>query len=79
MSDFSCSFFGLSQAPFTKEVSDADLWLPPSKQSVLEHLVEALQGRHSVLLVGEPALPCCEKCASTGPRHASMACWWRPW
>jgi type II secretory pathway predicted ATPase ExeA len=56
MSDSSCAFFGLSQVPFTKEVSDADLWLPPSKQSVLEHLVEALQGRHSVLLTGEPGV-----------------------
>jgi general secretion pathway protein A len=56
MSDSSCSFFGLSQAPFTKEVSDADLWLPPSKLSLVEHLVEALQGRHSVLLTGEPGV-----------------------
>jgi general secretion pathway protein A len=56
MADSICSFFGLSQAPFSKEISDADLWLPASKQSVVEHLVEALQGRHSLLLTGEPGV-----------------------
>ena len=29
------SFFGFSKAPFAKEISDADLWLPPSKEEVL--------------------------------------------
>lgn len=53
MSDSSYSFFGLTQPPFSKEVSDADLWLPPSKQSLVEELLETLQSRNSALLVGE--------------------------
>jgi type II secretory pathway predicted ATPase ExeA len=56
MSENPQAFFGLSQAPFTKEVSDTDLWLPPSKHSLVEELVETLQARHSVLLVGEPGV-----------------------
>jgi hypothetical protein len=28
--------FGLKTSPFSKEISDADLWLPPSKKVVLE-------------------------------------------
>lgn len=56
MSEPGPSFFGLSQAPFTKEVADSDLWLPPSKQSLVEELVESLQERHSALLVGEPGV-----------------------
>lgn len=31
--------FGLSADPFSKEIDDADLWLPPSKQGVLDDLV----------------------------------------
>lgn len=56
MSDSSHSFFGFTQPPFSKEVSDADLWLPPSKQSLVEELLEALQSRTSALLVGEPGV-----------------------
>lgn len=56
MSESSQSFFGLSQPPFTKEVADADLWLPPSKQAPVDELLEALQARQSALLVGEPGV-----------------------
>jgi type II secretory pathway predicted ATPase ExeA len=56
MTDASHSFFGLTQPPFTKEVPDADLWLPPSKQSLVEELLAALQSRQSALLVGEPGV-----------------------
>jgi general secretion pathway protein A len=48
------SSFGLSATPFSKEVADADLWLPPSKQQRVEQLEEALRERSSVLLVGDP-------------------------
>ena len=30
------SFFGFSAAPFAKEIGDADLWLPPSKQDTVD-------------------------------------------
>lgn len=48
--------FGLSTEPFSKEVEDRDLWLPPSKQSLLEELVDAVEARESVVLTGEPGV-----------------------
>jgi type II secretory pathway predicted ATPase ExeA len=48
--------FGLKEAPFSKELPDDDLWLPPSKQTVVETLIEALGERASVLLVGDPGV-----------------------
>jgi type II secretory pathway predicted ATPase ExeA len=48
--------FGLTIAPFTKEIGDDDLWLPSSKVAVLDELVEALSARQSVLLTGEPGV-----------------------
>jgi len=47
-------FFTMSEAPFSKEISDSDLWLPPSKQEVVEEVCEAVQEHAQVLLVGEP-------------------------
>jgi len=48
--------FGLAAAPFTKEISDDDLWLPPSKIAIVDQLVDALSARQSVLLTGEPGV-----------------------
>jgi general secretion pathway protein A len=48
--------FGLKEAPFSKELGDDDLWLPPSKQGIVETLIEALDERASVLLVGDPGV-----------------------
>ena len=45
--------FGLSAEPFSKELSDKDLWLPPSKQHVVDELVEAIEARESVALTGD--------------------------
>ena len=53
MIDSSLVAFGFSHPPFTKEISDQDLWLPPSKQVIVDDLVEAIEARHSVLLAGE--------------------------
>ena len=53
MTDLSLTFFGFSSPPFFKEISDQDLWLPPSKQSVVDDLVDAIESRQSVLLAGE--------------------------
>jgi type II secretory pathway predicted ATPase ExeA len=47
-------FFGLSESPFSKEIPDSDLWLPPSKQELVDDLCEAVHDRSQVLLVGEP-------------------------
>ena len=45
--------FGLACAPFSKELLDSDLWLPPSKQSVVQQICEAAQAREQILLTGE--------------------------
>jgi general secretion pathway protein A len=48
--------FNLRDAPFSKEIGDADLWLPSSKSAVVDELCEALEQRSSVALVGEPGV-----------------------
>jgi general secretion pathway protein A len=47
---------GLTASPFSKEVDDPDLWLPPSKQRLVDDLEEALHDKAQVLLVGEPGV-----------------------
>jgi type II secretory pathway predicted ATPase ExeA len=49
-------YFTLTDLPFSKEIPDNDLWLPPSKQTLVEHLCEAIEQRAQVLLVGEPGV-----------------------
>jgi type II secretory pathway predicted ATPase ExeA len=46
--------FGLKEPPFSKEIGDKDLWLPSSKATIVDELIEALEGRSSVLLTGDP-------------------------
>ncbi len=53
-SDLSC--FGLRSSPFSKEIEDADLWLPASKVALVDDIEEALTDRQSVLLLGEPGV-----------------------
>jgi general secretion pathway protein A len=53
MNEMTLSTFGLKQLPFTKEISDSDLWLPPSKEALVAELVESIEARQSVLLAGE--------------------------
>ncbi len=60
-------FFGLKDAPFSKEISDADLWLPTSKAALVTELCEALSERASVLLVGEPGVG--KTCVLRALRH----------
>jgi general secretion pathway protein A len=48
--------FGLTAHPFTKEVEDTDLWLPPSKQGIVDSLVEAVHERASGCLTGDPGV-----------------------
>ena len=42
--------------PFAKDLADAELWLPSSKQALLDTMVEALDERQHVLLTGEPGM-----------------------
>ena len=48
--------FGLSAAPFAKAVADDDLWVPSSRQSIIDQLVEGCEERGHVLLTGEPGI-----------------------
>lgn len=60
-------FFGFSDAPFSKEIGDADLWLPSSKAALVDELCEALGQRASVALVGEPGVG--KTCVLRALRH----------
>jgi type II secretory pathway predicted ATPase ExeA len=60
-------FFGLRTAPFSKELDDAELWLPTSKQVLVDDLEAALLERASVLLVGEPGVG--KTCVLRALRH----------
>lgn len=59
--------FGLREAPFSKELGDAELWLPPSKQSAVDTLLEGLEERGNALLVGEPGVG--KTCVLRALRH----------
>jgi type II secretory pathway predicted ATPase ExeA len=59
--------FGLQQPPFGKEIGDGELWVPTSKQSILDELLAALDARESVLLTGEPGVG--KTCVLRALRH----------
>lgn len=59
--------FGLKDAPFSKEIADADLWLPSSKQGVVDSLIDAISERASVVLTGEPGVG--KTCVLRALRH----------
>lgn len=48
------SHWGLSRDPFSKEVGDAELWMPSHKEQIVQRLVDGVHERTSALLVGEP-------------------------
>ncbi len=50
------AWFGFTAAPFSKEITDEDLWLPSSKVELVDELVDALEARASVVLTGEPGV-----------------------
>lgn len=59
--------FGLRSAPFSKEIEDADLWLPESKATLVAGIEEALADHQSVLLLGEPGVG--KTCVLRALRH----------
>jgi general secretion pathway protein A len=61
------SHFALKSAPFSKEITDSALWMPPSKQHVVDELFEALAQRQSVMLVGESGVG--KTCVLRALRH----------
>jgi len=56
MNPASLLHFNLHKTPFTKEINDSDLWLPPSKLPLVDALEAAIRARESVLLVGDPGV-----------------------
>jgi general secretion pathway protein A len=67
--------FALREPPFSKEVPDAELWLPASKQVVVETLLDALTEHASVVLVGEPGVG--KTCVLRALRHRIPAAGFR--
>jgi general secretion pathway protein A len=59
--------FSFKEPPFSKEIADADLWLPSSKQAAVESLLDALSERASVVLTGEPGVG--KTCVLRALRH----------
>jgi type II secretory pathway predicted ATPase ExeA len=51
-----CDFFEFDTArsPFSKEVEDKALWVPPSKKAPVDAIVDTIGGHGHVLLTGEP-------------------------
>jgi type II secretory pathway predicted ATPase ExeA len=59
--------FHLTEPPFDKAIEDDALWMPSSRQSVVDELVEAVQERQHVLLTGEPGIG--KTCVLRAVRH----------
>jgi general secretion pathway protein A len=60
-------FFSFSQAPFFKEIEDNDLWLPPSKEEIVDEICEAVNEHGQIMLVGEPGAG--KTCVLRAVRH----------
>jgi type II secretory pathway predicted ATPase ExeA len=71
MSPEMLAHLGLTQEPFSKEIDDADLWLPPSKHAVLDELTDVVHARKSAVLTGEPGAG--KTCLLRALRHALKA------
>jgi general secretion pathway protein A len=56
MRDGYLSHFGLREPPFSKKILDGDLWLPSSKQAVVDELCDVVETRASGILVGDPGV-----------------------
>jgi type II secretory pathway predicted ATPase ExeA len=59
--------WGLREAPFTKEIGDADLWVPSSRIAAVDRLVETCHDHGHALLVGEPGVG--KTCVLRALRH----------
>lgn len=59
--------FGFKSQPFSKEIGDAELWLPPSKKQLVDDLCEAVGDHASILLTGDPGVG--KTCVLRALRH----------
>ena len=67
MNSTSLLHFDLHKPPFTKEIDDSNLWLPPSKLPLVDALKTTVRTRESVLLVGDPGVG--KTCVLRALRH----------
>jgi hypothetical protein len=66
MTDY-CDHFGFNAVPFSKEIDDDKLWLPPSKKSIVRDLVECVQERKHAVVTGESGAG--KTCVTRAVRH----------
>jgi hypothetical protein len=59
--------WGLREAPFTKEISDQDLWVPEARPAPIERRVAACHERGHAVLAGEPGVG--KTCVLRALRH----------
>jgi general secretion pathway protein A len=59
--------WGLREPPFSKEIADADLWVPASRMGAVERLVESCRDHGHAVLVGEPGVG--KTCVLRAMRH----------
>lgn len=59
--------WGLETAPFGKDITDGNLWLPSSREHIVDQLVQAAHERAHALLVGEPGVG--KTCVLRALRH----------
>jgi type II secretory pathway predicted ATPase ExeA len=59
--------FSLKEAPFSKEIGDAELWVPSSRARLVDELVETCHERGHILLTGEPGVG--KTCVLRALRH----------
>ena len=67
MSESFVRFFTLTEPAISKEIADSDLWLPPSKQDVVDGLCEAANEHECALVLGDPGLG--KTCVLRAVRH----------
>jgi type II secretory pathway predicted ATPase ExeA len=48
--------FDLDEAPFSKAIADNDLWVPASRQPIVDELVQSCEEHSHILLTGEPGV-----------------------
>jgi general secretion pathway protein A len=60
-------FFGFPSAPFSKEVRDDDLWIPPSKQDAVDGICEEIHEHGCVGVAGDAGLG--KTCVLRAVRH----------
>lgn len=59
--------FSLGAPPFTKTITDADLWVPSSRDKIVDQLVDACREHGHVMLTGEPGIG--KTCVLRALRH----------